>query len=165
MVYFGLYRQSFISPVLVAYGAIAFVFATLYLSPDLDIVQSRVTKNWKVFSFLWRGYSRLFSHRGWSHSIFLASFTRLLYLGLVSISFGFLLNFLWNYYHFHEVGRSMAYVKSQMEHKGHFSWVFFKSYRYYFLSVFVGVLIADLFHIIFDRIFSSIKILLGIRRS
>ncbi len=59
-----------------------FVYATLFMNPDLDLVNQV-----KLFSFRglltlpFRGYSRVFSHRGISHSLFFGTLTRILWLG------------------------------------------------------------------------------------
>lgn len=62
--------------------AAAFSYATLFMNPDLDLANKI-----KLFSFRglltlpFRGYSRLFKHRGLSHSLFFGTFTRILWLG------------------------------------------------------------------------------------
>ncbi|WP_321431256.1 metal-binding protein [uncultured Methanolobus sp.] len=44
----------------------AYIFATLFLSPDLDI-SSRPYKRWGIFRILWWPYKEIFKHRGLSH--------------------------------------------------------------------------------------------------
>ncbi|MDK2830862.1 MAG: hypothetical protein PWQ75_614 [Methanolobus sp.] len=50
----------------IAAFSIAYIFATLFLSPDLDI-SSKPYKRWGVLRVLWWPYKELFKHRGLSH--------------------------------------------------------------------------------------------------
>ncbi|MCX7750606.1 MAG: metal-binding protein [Candidatus Bipolaricaulota bacterium] len=61
----------------------AYVGASLFLSPDLDLATSRAARRWRGARILWRPYAALFRHRGISHSPFLGPLTRLVYLGLL----------------------------------------------------------------------------------
>ena len=64
--------------------AATFAYATLFMSPDLDLANKI-----KLFSFRglltlpFRGYSRFFKHRGLSHSLFFGTLTRILWLGVL----------------------------------------------------------------------------------
>ncbi len=58
----------------------AFLLATFWLSPDLDLHHSSPSRNWLIFRKLWWPYSKIFRHRGWSHFPVLGSLTRLSYL-------------------------------------------------------------------------------------
>ena len=68
----------------VAMSASVFMFATLFLSPDLDLNYSRPTKNWGPLKFVWRPYSWLSKHRGLSHNVFMGTFCRILYITIVA---------------------------------------------------------------------------------
>jgi uncharacterized metal-binding protein len=57
-----------------------YIVGSLFLSPDLDLVQSDASRRWRGARFLWRPYAALFRHRGISHSLFLGPLTRVLYL-------------------------------------------------------------------------------------
>ena len=48
---------------------IAFLFGTLFISPDLD-VNSSVYKRWGLLKWLWWPYRELMKHRQKSHSFF-----------------------------------------------------------------------------------------------
>jgi uncharacterized metal-binding protein len=50
---------------IVAFSA-AYIFATLFLSPDLDI-DSKPYQRWGVLKGLWWPYKEIFKHRGMSH--------------------------------------------------------------------------------------------------
>ena len=66
--------------------AAGYIFASFFLSPDLDLFYSTATKNWKFLRILWWPYSKLMKHRGLSHSLFLATITKLLYMSFVALS-------------------------------------------------------------------------------
>lgn len=46
--------------------ALSYLFATFFLSPDLDIDSSPYGR-WGIFKFLWWPYKVIFKHRGLSH--------------------------------------------------------------------------------------------------
>ena len=50
----------------IAAFSVAYIFATLFLSPDLDI-SSKPYKRWGILRILWWPYKELFKHRGLSH--------------------------------------------------------------------------------------------------
>lgn len=59
-----------------------FVYATLFMNPDLDLANK--IKLFSIRGFLtlpFRGYSLIFKHRGISHSFLLGTITRILWLG------------------------------------------------------------------------------------
>ncbi len=66
----------------------AYAFSMVFLSPDLDLVDSRPTRRWGPLSFLWRPYAWIFRHRGASHDIIWGPLIRLLYLGLLVLAAG-----------------------------------------------------------------------------
>lgn len=61
----------------------AYVMASLFLSPDLDLARSDASRRWRRARFLWRPYAALFRHRGISHSPIFGPLTRVLYLAVV----------------------------------------------------------------------------------
>lgn len=62
----------------------AYVAASLFLSPDLDLAHSGASRRWQGARFLWRPYAVLFRHRGLSHSPLAGPVTRLLYLAVLA---------------------------------------------------------------------------------
>lgn len=109
----------------------AFIYGTLYMNPDLDLASSI-----KLFSFRgiltmpFRLYSKIFRHRGLSHSIFLGTFTRLGYLA----AFVFLISYF--------------FLKMPFFHIEVFE--YYKANRSLFFTGFLGLFIADFFHILVD---------------
>jgi uncharacterized metal-binding protein len=69
-----------------AYAVMAFscsyLFATFFLSPDLD-TKSRPYKRWKMLRILWWPYRTIFKHRGFSHNMILGPITILLNFVLI----------------------------------------------------------------------------------
>lgn len=61
----------------------AYLFSSLWLSPDLDLPKNAARRRWGPLGFLWAPYSKVFKHRGLSHSLVWGPLTRLIYLGLV----------------------------------------------------------------------------------
>ena len=75
-------------------GSIAFgcLLGGLWLSPDLDLPVSNVSRRWGFLSVLWIPYEVLFKHRSfWSHGILIGATIRFIYvltliiLGLATI--------------------------------------------------------------------------------
>ncbi|MBI4530305.1 MAG: DUF2227 family putative metal-binding protein [Candidatus Latescibacteria bacterium] len=62
---------------------LAYLFSVFFLSPDLDLDRCRARSRWGIFGVLWYPYSKVFRHRGISHSIIFGMVTRILYLILI----------------------------------------------------------------------------------
>mgnify|MGYP002624350342 CR=1 FL=1 len=60
--------------------ALAYLGASLLLSPDLDLRHNDARRRWGVLGFIWIPYSKLFRHRGVSHSLLFGVLTRIGYL-------------------------------------------------------------------------------------
>ncbi|WP_292464180.1 metal-binding protein [Methanolobus sp.] len=67
----------------------AYLFATFFLSPDLDI-DSRPYRRWKMFRILWWPYKVIFKHRGFSHNPILGPLSIVINLALIVIPLLFL---------------------------------------------------------------------------
>ncbi|MFK7823018.1 MAG: metal-binding protein [Oligoflexales bacterium] len=66
-------------------GATSALFGTIFLSPDLDLKQSKSSQAWGWFSWIWYAYNRCFSHRKVSHFFILGTISRVIYLFLATI--------------------------------------------------------------------------------
>ncbi len=64
--------------------SLAYLFATFFLSPDLD-TQSRSYKRWRMFRILWWPYRIIFKHRGFSHNLILGPLSIMMNLALITI--------------------------------------------------------------------------------
>ncbi len=63
-----------------------FTYATLFMSPDVDLAyQNKLFSLKGVLTLPFRLYGRIFSHRGLSHMPIIGTLTRLIYLGVISI--------------------------------------------------------------------------------
>ncbi len=74
-----------VSPTAVALFAGAYLFSSLMLSPDLDLRHNQARRRWGLLGFVWIPYTKIFKHRGISHSILFGTLTRLGYLGLIAV--------------------------------------------------------------------------------
>lgn len=75
---------SIISSKLLIIATTGFVFATFYLSPDLDLSYSKPSKNWGPWKFIWWPYTWIFRHRGLSHHYTIGTLSRVIYLYLIA---------------------------------------------------------------------------------
>lgn len=74
--------------------SLAYVAASLFLSPDLDLARSGPNRRWGGLRWLWFPYAWLFRHRGLSHSLLFGPLTRLCYLALLALLLFLPLHFL-----------------------------------------------------------------------
>ncbi|WP_243095591.1 DUF2227 family putative metal-binding protein [Thermus thalpophilus] len=75
------------APLEAAVGYLAGGFVgTLFLSPDIDLPESRPSRRWGPLSALWAPYRLLHPHRGASHSWVYGPLSRLAYLALLAAS-------------------------------------------------------------------------------
>lgn len=65
--------------------SLGYIFATYYLSPDMDIFRSGPIRRWGILRFIWLPYSLFFTHRGISHIPIIGTLTRIGYLLILSI--------------------------------------------------------------------------------
>lgn len=105
----------------------AFIYATLFMNPDLDLIhQVKFFSLRGILTLPFRGYSKVFRHRGISHSFLLGSLTRIIWLSVVL----FLLSFSFSF-----SGNIFSFCKQ------------FKTYLLYALA---GVCLADWSHLLLD---------------
>lgn len=67
---------------LILFG-LAYLFSSLLLSPDLDLKVNKSRRRWGPLRFIWFPYTKIFKHRGLSHSLLFGSLTRLAYLAVI----------------------------------------------------------------------------------
>ncbi len=116
----------------------SFIFATFFLSPDLDLAHKIPLFSWRgLFSIPFRLYSRFFRHRGLSHIIAVGTISRILWLGLL-----FLILF---------AAFFRTYPKPSLLYE------FFIQNKPLLLSIFTGICLADFSHILVDIISSKMK--------
>lgn len=69
----------------IAIFAGAYLFSSFLLSPDLDLRHNRSRRRWGLLGFIWIPYTKVFKHRGVSHSLLFGTLTRLGYLGTLAL--------------------------------------------------------------------------------
>ena len=71
---------------------LGYMVGTFFLSPDIDLPNSRPTKRWSLLRCVWTPYQSFSRHRGLSHMPVLGSLVRLIYLvGVVIFTYFVLL--------------------------------------------------------------------------
>lgn len=111
----------------------SFIYATLYMNPDLDLVHQVRLFSWRgLFTLPFRFYSIIFRHRGLSHHIVLGTLSRLFWAFGVYLFFFYLL---YESFDGVEAFRSVFYRNKTMS--------------YYIIG---GVFFADVGHILLDGI-------------
>ncbi len=108
-----------------------FIYSTLFMNPDMDLAyQIKVGSLRGILSLPFRLYSRIFKHRGLSHSLFFGSLTRVLWLSAIALFVFYLTD---------QILLSKAsFIK------------FFYQYDLFILFGFFGVFIADTCHLLLD---------------
>lgn len=118
-------------PHLLATYAGFFTYATLFMSPDMDLAhQIKFFSLRGILTAPFRLYSKFFSHRGLSHSILFGSMTRILFL-MPLIVLG-----LW------AGDQSMPTTQTVTS--------FFQLHSQFFLYAFIGIFLADMCHLLLD---------------
>ncbi len=110
----------------------SFIYSTLFMSPDLDLVhQIRVFSVRGFFTLPFRFYSRLFRHRGISHSLIFGSLTRILWLAGLALG--------------------ISYLVFNMSLNIQTYWKFFQKHQSLLTAILAGICFADWCHLILDR--------------
>jgi uncharacterized metal-binding protein len=105
---------------------IAYIIATCLFSPDLD-TKSKTYMRWGKLSFIWLLYRKLTKHRGVSHKHLIGTVTKMIYLGFIL---------------------SPIIVAYLLIPDVPFS---FSAHWEYVLTCFIGILVADSMHILYDK--------------
>jgi len=119
----------------------SYIFSTFMLSPDLDLYKNKSKLNWGFLRWIWYPYSKVFKHRGISHSIVFGILTRLIYLYIVIMIFQFV----------------YLYIKDEIEDINFF--IIDKDYLnvYNIISFFLGIYLPSIIHTLADKIYTSVK--------
>jgi uncharacterized metal-binding protein len=157
LIYLGFYKQTWVDSQFITLASSSFFLSTLLLSPDLDLKNSRPTKNWGILSFIWVGYHRLFRHRGKSHSVLLSTLTKLIYLSCVLffiLFFAIFFSKLWiekafNPALFASQDETTKLVREALD--------FVESHQEQALAILAGLAISDWIHIFTDKVYSAAK--------
>ena len=134
-------------------SALFAVAGTVFLSPDLDLTNSHPARYWGPFSLLWKGYTKLFRHRGWSHVPVVGTLTRLLYLSFVLGGVALVVDAL---VYIHSYGTGIGWAQHFTRDTDAFL-QFLIDKRLGFVAALVGLFYADVLHISTDCFSSLLK--------
>ncbi len=126
-----------------------YLVGTFLITPDNDIYHSKPNRRWKFFRFLWYPYTKLFSHRGVSHLPIIGSFIKLIYLFIVLSIFA---TFLISIMHFFWGVSVVENLKNIGKEE-----IFYIIKNPFVVSFLIGLVLAEIVHIITDVVYSSIK--------
>jgi len=112
----------------------AYLFSSLFLSPDLDLLQSRASRRWGIGRILWFPYAKIFPHRRLSHHLLFGPLTRILYLGAIVLVISWGIELI--------TGRSLH---------------LFLPVRPILVPVLCGLYLPNQIHIVVDRLWSFLK--------
>ena len=108
-----------------------FAYGTLFMSPDMDLAhQIKFFSIRGILTSPFRLYSKLFSHRGLSHSILFGTLTRLLFLASISLLILYLIN------------QTLPSTDTFLS--------FLKTHQNYLSYSLAGLFLADLCHLLLD---------------
>ncbi len=113
---------------------VGYLFGTFFLSPDIDLSYSRVSKRWGPLRIIWFPFQFIFKHRGISHFPLIGTFLRVGYLTLIGLSVFYILSGL-------DAGITIK-KETLLE---------------YGLVILTGIAVADFIHIISDSITTRLK--------
>ena len=126
--------------------------ASLVLSPDMDLFNSKSMEDWGILRFFWWPYSKLAKHRDRLHLPIFGTTIRWLYvLGIL-----FLLVMLFRFW-FRRIG-----LQVQFDFAGDTDDIIYNAL--YLVDIFIGAVIADTTHYILDISTTRFKRLLPHRR-
>jgi uncharacterized metal-binding protein len=119
--------------------------ASLVLSPDMDLFNSKSMDDWGLLRVFWWPYSKLEKHRGRLHIPVLGTAIRWLYVAAILLLFTVLFRF-W----FRRIGLSISF-----DFAGDTEDIIYNAL--YLADVFLGAVLADTMHYVLDIITTSIK--------
>ncbi|MCB1117299.1 MAG: DUF2227 family putative metal-binding protein [Chlamydiia bacterium] len=109
----------------------SFAYSTLFMNPDLDLAhQIKFLSIRGVLTSPFRLYSKIFSHRGLSHSIVFGTLTRLLFLAVLALLF--------------------VWIYTQANPSLESFWGFIRNHQTPLAYAFSGIFLADLSHLALD---------------
>lgn len=132
----------------VSFG-LGYMVGTFFLSPDMDLPNSRPAKRWGLLRCIWAPYQSLSKHRGLSHLPVVGSLTRLAYLvGVVLFLYFVLLGFV------STLHSGFTLVLTNFNPFEFLNYLFRSEHSLYFVA---GVICADVVHILLDGASSLVK--------
>ncbi len=136
--------ENFILPFFSGY-----IFGTFFMSPDIDIPQSRASRRWRMLRCLWYPYQALFKHRGISHIPVIGTLTRLLYIIFLVTFLYFVIIGILGF-----IDKNLSLMIASVDIFGIMNEILRSEGAMYFIG---GIIVADIVHIITDFISSLLK--------
>jgi len=120
----------------------SYIFSTFMLSPDLDLHKNRSKINWGILRWIWYPYSKIFKHRGISHSLIFGPITRIIYVYTMILLFQI----------------AYFYISSRDFDDLNF-FIIDEDYlnTYNILSFILGIYLPSIIHTLSDRLYTSLK--------
>lgn len=132
-----------------------YMIGTFFLSPDNDIFHSKPNKRWKLLRFIWKPYTKIFSHRGLSHIPIIGMTSKLLYLFtvfLILLAIVFIpLVLLEKYLNV----RVISHINTENVLNTKTLLIMIKNP--FSVSFLIGLFLSEIVHVITDIVFSSFK--------
>jgi len=132
----------------IPFGA-GYIVGTFLLSPDLDLKNSRPSKRWGQLRCLWLPYQSFSRHRGLSHVPVVGSILRLLYITFIVLFLYFVLLGIVSI-----LDKSLAIYVAGFDPFGVMNKLFRSEEALFFV---LGIITADIIHIVIDGIWSLLK--------
>ena len=115
------------------------IFGTRYFGPDLDL-KSSLYYRWGKMKWIWIPYQRMFKHRSiFTHGFVIGDIIRVIYFGVFVLGMIALINYAFNI----SINQSI--------------WTLVSKFSTEFSFIFIGILIASIFHTIVDLGLSAYK--------
>ena len=130
------------------FGA-GYIVGTFFLSPDIDLPNSKPTKRWSFLRCIWLPYQTFSAHRGISHIPVIGSLLRLVYLVLLVVFLYFVLLGIVS-----TLDKGMGVLLTDYNPFYFLNELFRSEASLFFVA---GIVCADIVHIVLDNLSSFIK--------
>jgi len=128
---------------------LGYLIGTFFLSPDIDLPNSKPAKRWSLLRCVWFPYQSFSKHRGVSHLPVIGSLLRLVYItAVVLFLYFFLIGVL------SVVDKGLSLFLSSFNPFEFLNSLFRREESLYFVA---GIICADIVHILLDGVSSFIK--------
>ncbi|NPA40898.1 MAG: hypothetical protein GXO18_01295 [Aquificae bacterium] len=128
---------------------VGYLVGTFFLSPDIDLPNSKPSKRWSLLRCIWYPYQSFSKHRGLSHLPVIGSLLRLLYLVMVALFLYFVLLGVVSLF-----DEGLGLYLSDFNPFYYLNELFRSEWALYWV---LGVIAADTVHIVLDGVSSFLK--------
>ncbi len=128
---------------------VGYLVGTFFLSPDIDLPNSKPSKRWSLLRCIWYPYQSFSKHRGLSHLPVIGSLLRLLYLVMVALFLYFVLLGVVSL-----LDEGLGLYLSDFNPFYYLNELFRSEWALYWV---LGVIAADTVHVVLDGVSSFLK--------